>query len=115
MPITLIRVHFTEQAQKNVTLAQNRGVRGDRKKQLELLCKRAGCRLVDLYISLITNENVMMIEGSLEQITRIKAVLRRSGRVDATEIADDRANVLDLESVWRPPDQDEIDRMLLDE
>ena len=66
----------------------------------------------------------MMIEGSLEQITRIKAVLRRSEaysslNVDilhsATEIADDRANVLDLESVWRPPDQDEIDRMLLDE
>ena len=123
MPITLIRVHFTEQAQKNVTLAQNRGVRGDRKKQLELLCKRAGCRLVDLYISLITNENVMMIEGSLEQITRIKAVLRRSGAyssisVDilhsATEIADDRAAVIDLESFWQPPDQDEIDRMLLD-
>ena len=109
---------------KNVTLAQNRGVRGDRKKQLELLCKRAGCRLVDLYISFITNENVMMIEGSLEQITRIKAVLRLSGAYSsisvyilhsATEIADDRAAVINLESVWQPPDQDEIDRMLLDE
>ena len=63
MPITLIRVHFTEQAQKNVTQAQNRGVRGDRKKQLEPLWKRAGCRLVDSYVSLVTNESEMMIEG----------------------------------------------------
>ena len=66
----------------------------------------------------------MMIEGSLDKITSTKAVLRRSGAytsisVDilhlATEIADDRAAVLDLETVWQPPDQDEIDRMLLDE
>ena len=81
MPITLIRVHFTEQAQKNVTLAQNRGVRGDRKKQLELLCKSAGCRFVDLYISLITNENVRIIEGSLEQIRRSKQFLGDQGPI----------------------------------
>ena len=81
MPITLIRVHFTEQAQKNVTLAQNRGVRGDRKKQLELLCKRAGCRLVDLYISLITNENVIMIEGSLNKPQGSKQFLGDQGPI----------------------------------
>ena len=66
----------------------------------------------------------MMVEGSLEQIGRIKAVLQRSGAFSSTEVdilysfrelAEDRPAVMDLETVWKPPDQDEIDRMLLDE
>ena len=65
-----------------------------------------------------------MVEGSLEQIARIKAVLRRSGAFSSIEVdilfslqelAEDRPAVMDLETVWQPPDQDEIDRMLLDE
>ena len=66
----------------------------------------------------------MIVEGSSEQIARIKAVLRRSGAFSSIEVdilfslqklAEDRLSVMDLETVWQPPDQDEIDRMLLDE
>ena len=79
---------------------------------------------MDLYASIITNETAMMIEGSLEQIARIKTVLRRSGAHSTIEVdilyslkemAEDRPAVMDLETAWKPPDQDEIDRMLLDE
>ena len=65
-----------------------------------------------------------MVDGSLEKIARIKAVLRRSGAFSSIEVdilfslkelAEDRPAVMDLETVWKPPDQDEIDRMLLDE
>ena len=124
MPITLIRTRFTERSQKNRAQAQNEGDHGGRQEQAEALCKRAGCRLVDAYVSLITNEAVLMVEGSLEQIARIKAVLRRSGAYSSIEVdilyslkemAEDRPAVIDLETVWKPPDQDEIDRMLLEE
>jgi len=123
VPITLIRVLFTEQAQKSRTQAVNSG-ESDRKQQMEKLCQRAGCHLTDIYRSLITNEVVFIIEGSLEQVTRIKSVLQRSGAYSSievdilhsvSELAQDRAAVRDLEAIWRPPDQDEIDRMLLDE
>ena len=65
-----------------------------------------------------------MIEGSLEQIARVKTVSRRSRAYSSieddilhsvSELAQDRAAVRDLEAIWRPPDQDEIDRMLLEE
>tara|TARA_X000000950_G_C13575837_1_gene521461 strand:- start:18 stop:392 length:375 start_codon:yes stop_codon:yes gene_type:complete len=124
MPITLIRTRFTERSQKNRAQAQNEGDHGGRQEQAEALCNRAGCRLVDAYVSLITNEAVLMVEGSLEQIARIKAVLRRSGAFSSIEVdilyslkemAEDRPAVMDLETVWKPPDQDEIDRMLLEE
>ena len=124
MPITLIRTRFTERSQKNRAQAQNEGDHGGRQEQAEALCNRSGCRLVDAYVSLITNEAVLMVEGSLEQIARIKAVLRRSGAFSSIEVdilyslkemAEDRPAVMDLETVWKPPDQDEIDRMLLEE
>ena len=124
MPITLIRTRFTERSQNNRAQAQNEGDHGGRQEQAEALCNRAGCRLVDAYVSLITNEAVLMVEGSLEQIARIKAVLRRSGAFSSIEVdilyslkemAEDRPAVMDLETVWKPPDQDEIDRMLLEE
>ena len=124
MPITLIRTRFTERSQKNRAQAQNEGDHRGRQEQAEALCNRAGCRLMGAYVSLINNESVMMVEGSLEQIARIKAVLRRSGAFSSIEVdilfslqelAEDRPAVMDLETVWQPPDQDEIDRMLLDD
>ena len=124
MPITLIRTRLTERSQENRAQAQNDGDQMSRQEQAEALCSRAGCRLVDAYVSIITNEAVMMIEGSLEQIARIKTVLRRSGAYSSIEVdilyslkemAEDRPAVMDLETAWKPPDQDEIDRMLLDE
>ena len=124
MPITLIRTRFTERSQKNHAQAWNEGDHGGRQEQAEALCKRAGCRLMDAYLSRINNEPVTRVERSLEQIARLKAVLRRSGAFSSInfdilyslkELADDRPAVMDLETVWKPPDQDEIDRMLLDE
>ena len=79
---------------------------------------------MDPYASIIMNETAMMIEGSLEQIARVKTVLRRSGAYSSIEVdilyslkemAEDRPAVMALETVWKPPDQDEIDRILLDE
>ena len=76
------------------------------------------------YVSLINNGSVMIVEGSLEQIARIKALLRRSGAFSSIavdilyslrELTRDRAAVMDLETVWKPSNRDEIDRMLLDE
>ena len=66
----------------------------------------------------------MMIEGSLEQIARVKTVSRRSRAYSSieddilhsvSELAQDRAAVRDLEAIWRTLNEDEIDRMLLDE
>ena len=108
MPITLIRTRLTERSQKNRAQAQNDGDQMSRQEQAEALCSRAGCRLVDAYVSIITNEAVMMIEGSLEQIARVKTVSRRSRAYSSieddilhsvSELAQDRAAVRDLEAI----------------
>ena len=79
---------------------------------------------MDAYVSIITNEAVMMIEGSLEKNARVKTVLRRPGTYSLIEVdilyslkkvAEGRLAVMDLGTVRKPPDQDEIDRMLLEE
>ena len=124
MPITLIRTRFTEQTQKTITQRQNVEGKGNRKQHFSDLCQRAGCLLTGLYVSFITNEFVMIIDGTLEQVTRVKNVLRRSGAYSSIEVdilhsveelTEDRAAVIEISDSWHPPDQDAIDRMLLDE
>ena len=116
-----IRVRYTENSLKTLVHEESFF---HREAQVEALCKSAGCRLFDIYVSMVTNENVNIVEGPIEAIDKVRRVFRRTGgfssiSVDILHHVRDQAvaakEIKSLAAAFRPPNQDEIDRMLLDE
>ena len=121
MATILIRARYNEVSQRNM---QTPGWGREREQAQRALCEKAGCKFVGAFMSLVTGEAVVMIEGEIEQASLLQALSWRTGAFTAVSV--DILNpaammdkyleqVGELQSQFVAPNQDEIDRMLLDE
>ena len=122
MAVFLIRVRYSETSRK--TMAQNPKTPLERKATMQRLCDDLGCKLLGVYLSLVTGEGVTCVEGPTETATIIQQVMLSTGAYDTIEkdvlvtveeLTDNRSRVEKLAASFRPPDRDEIDNLLLDE
>ncbi len=121
MATIIMRARYNEVSQRNM---QNPGWGREREQAQRALCEKAGCKFVGAFMSLVTGEAVVIIEGKIEQASLLQALLWRTGA--ATAVSVDILNPTadmdiyleqagELQSQFVAPNQDEIDRMLLDE
>ena len=121
MATILIRARYNEVSQRNM---QTPGWSEERQRVSSELCEKAGCKLIGLFMSLTTGEAVVMIEGEIDQASLIQALYQRTGAFTAVSVEIlNSAQTLnkylvragELQSQFVAPNEDEIDRMLLDE
>ena len=100
------------------------GSPSNRKKATQDLCAHFDVEFLEQYYSISEDEGIFLIRGSAELAPVIQATLAGSGAFDyvKTEIivaADDMLETRESARTallkYKPADQDEIDRMLLDE
>ena len=122
MAVFLIRVRYSETSIK--TMAQNPKTPLERKATMQRLCDDLDCKLLGVYLSLVTGEGVTCVEGPTETATIIQQVMLSTGAYDTIEtdvlvtveeLTENRPRVEKLAASFRPPDRDEIDNLLLDE
>ena len=118
----LLRLQYTNESVK--TVARQGHTATDRGKIISSLCKKAKVQLVDRYWSFNHNESIIIISGELSRLHLVQQVLRRTGAyqkvsheliVPTNEISKDEKLRDTLFAEFVAPDQDEIDRMLLDD
>ena len=68
MAVFLIRVRYSETSRK--TMAQNPKTPLERKATMQRLCDDLDCKLLGVYLSLVTGEGVTCVEGPTETATR---------------------------------------------
>ena len=121
MATILIRARYNEVSQRNM---QTPGWGHQREQAQRALCEKAGCKFIGAFMSLVTGEAVVMIEGEIEQATLLQALAWRTGAFTAlsVDILNNAATMDkyleqagELQGQFVAPNQDEIDRMLLDE
>ena len=121
MATILIRARYNEVSQRNI---QTPGWGREREQAQRALCEKAGCKFVGAFMSLVTGEAVVMVEGEIEQASLLQALSWRTGAFTAVsfDILNPAAMMEkyfekagELQSQFVAPNQDEIDRMLLDE
>ena len=92
----------------------------ERREAMQMLYKELGIQQLRICKSL-DDRTVRIFEGAPEQAMMLQQVLSASGAFDSLEfeiledILSRSAKVQRLASSFRPPNEDEIDRMLLDE
>ena len=118
----LLRLKYTNESVK--TVARQGHTATDRGKIISSLCKKAKVQLVNRYWSLNHNESIIIISGQLSRLHLVQQVLWRTGAyqkvsheliVPTNEMSKDEKLRDTLFAEFVAPDQDEIDRMLLDE
>ena len=117
-----LRYQFTRESVKTHVSS---GADIDQKKQiLEKLCSSVGVELLDRQWSLTHSEAIVTLKGNLRDIMTIQQVLWRSGAyqkitheivVPMDFLKENQPAVGAASRAFVSPDQDEIDRMLLDE
>ena len=116
-----LRLQYTSDAMKT---NQGGKERARRRSHFTELCKKVGVEVIDTVVSLTTGDFVFILKGEIAQINKIQAVLRRSGGfqkieqeifVGVDDLVEQEPEISELEKAYMAPDQDEIDRMLLDE
>ena len=121
MATILIRARYNEVSQRNM---QTPGWGRECEQAQRALCEKAGCKFVGAFMSLVTGEAVVMIEEEIEQASLLQALSWRTGAFTAVSVDIlNPAAMMDkyleqageLQSQFVAPNQDEIDRMLLDE
>ena len=64
MATILMRARYNEISQRNM---QTPGWGREREQAQRALCEKAGCKFIGAFMSLVTGEAVVMIEGEIEQ------------------------------------------------
>jgi len=122
MALIILRHRFTSAARRAV-IGAGPAIQQERLKQFDELCVELGFKLVDGGRS-TTGEIVQILHGPAEKIVLLQRVMDQTGGYDEmnaeiidpwTTITETGEEVSRLSLRFTPPDQDEIDRMLLDE
>lgn len=120
MAIIELRMRFTAETKKS--MAAN--PQDDRRQAVTDLCEEIGLLFVDGYRSMGSDEIIVRVRGDIAKIPLLNAVMNGTGgfesvrssvlvRVD--EMREHRTRAQKIASRFRAPNEDEIDRMLLEE
>ena len=121
MPIIEMRIKHTEESKKN--MARNSSA-ADRKKAMKQLAEKLGLELVWGGYSMANDEVVIHLSGDPAKIPLLTAALNGTGAfasvrsdilVEGDEMSGYRVAAQALTNDFIAPNQDEIDRRLLDE
>tara|TARA_B100001027_G_C16025937_1_gene223289 strand:- start:69 stop:434 length:366 start_codon:yes stop_codon:yes gene_type:complete len=119
--LILFRLQFTEKTKR--VLADPKA-RVGRLEMIQGMVGELGFEFVELCRSLSTGEIIWLLRGSADNVILVQELLERTGAYERTSaeiletvdtIRNAQRRIEGISENFRPPDQDEIDRMLLEE
>ena len=120
MAIIELRMRFTAETKKS--MAAN--PQDDRRQAVTDLCEEIGLSFVDGYRSMGSDEIIVRVRGDIAKIPLLNAVMNGTGGFESVrsdvlvhvdEMREHRTRAQKIASRFRAPNEDEIDRMLLEE
>ena len=120
-----IRFKLTATSMRARASAQDdTGARAARQEMWEQITKKLGMELIGLQWSITYGLGILTLRGEMKKAVTLVQMMTRSGGYDSIEqevivdlnsISNNMSNVRELEKIFASPDQDEIDRMLLED
>ena len=119
MAIIELRMRFTAETKKS--MAAN--PQDDRRQAVTNLCEEIGLSFVDGYRSMGPDEIIVRVRGDIAKIPLLNAVMNGTGGFESVrsdvlvhvdEMREHRTRAQKIASRFRAPNEDEIDRMLLE-
>ena len=120
MAIIELRMQLTTETKK--AMAAN--PRDDRRQAMTELCTEIGLQFIDGFRSMGADEVIVRVSGDISKIPLSNAVMNGTGAfesvrsdvlVNVDEMLEHRDHAQRIASKFRAPNEDEIDRMLLEE
>ena len=120
-----IRFKLTATSMRARTSAQDdSGARAARHEMWKQITEKLGMELIGLQWSITFGLGILTLRGEMEKAVTLVQMMTRSGGyesieqeviVDLNSISNNMSNVRELEKIFASPDQDEIDRILLED
>ena len=119
MPKFMLRARYSQESFKGLIAEP-----GNRRIESEKLYAEVGAKLIDYYFDLSASESIAIVDAELEQLRVLKIYGMASGAflesvqselITAEELEKLSRSAGTVGSEYSPPNQDEIDRMLLED